>query len=331
MLAIGASDIRNNLTMDECINAMEDLYRNGPGEISSQPMRTLSRIDKDSLILTMPSYSHSLNRFAVKIVSEYKNNRKNFSLPVQGGVIVLMDGENSKPLAILDSVMLTAIRTGAVSGLAAKLLSRKDSSSVAVVGSGQQARTQLEAVCRVRRISDARVFSRDFSHAERFSKEMSGSLNISVAPFRERNKALKDADIIILATNSSEPVIEWNEVSPGCHINSIGTLPERRELDLATICNSKLFVDTREGVLREAGDVISAIESGKITDDNVLGDIADILSGRSKGRLGKNEVTLFKSVGFGLQDVYASNRVYDKMSRDRSFVARMSVPELALV
>src|SRR5487761_214975 len=328
MIAINASNIRSNLSMDECIRAMENLYRNESKEISSQPMRTLNRIDQDSLILTMPSYSKALKRFAVKIVSEYRNNPKTFSLPVQGGVIVLIDGENSKVLAILDSAMLTAIRTGAVSGLATKLLSRKESRTVAVVGSGQQARTQLEAVFAVRKISDVRVFSKDYSHAGRFAREMSEYLNVSVAPCRVRREALKEADVILLATNSATPVLDWTEVSPGCHINSIGTLPERRELDLETICNSRLYVDIREGVLKEAGDVIHAIRSGRINENQIIGDLADLLSGKSKGREEDSDITLFKSVGFAMQDVYAGNEVYEKISQGLVFSDRMLVPEL---
>ncbi|MGI0085745.1 MAG: ornithine cyclodeaminase family protein, partial [Nitrososphaerales archaeon] len=308
--------------------AMEDLYRKESMEIASQPMRTLNRLDEDSIILTMPSYSRRLKRFAVKIVSEYRNNPKNFSLPVQGGVIVLIDANNSQALAILESATLTATRTGAVSGLATRLLSREDSNSVAVVGSGQQARAQLEAVCLVRKIYDARVFSRDFSHAERFAAEMSSNLGVTCVPHSERRTALRGADIIILATNSSEPVLEWGEVSRGAHINSIGTLPERRELDLDTVCKSRLYVDAREGVLKEAGDVIHAISSGRITENHILGDLGELLSGKSKGRQDRKDVTLFKSVGFAMQDVYASDRVFETISRDGALVGKISVPEL---
>lgn len=314
MMAIGTSDIRKNLKMVECIDAMEDLYRSEAGEIALQPMRTLNRVDGDSLIFTMPSYSKALRLFAVKIVSEYKNNPKRFSLPVQGGIIVLIDAENSQPLAILDSAMLTSIRTGAVSGLATKLLSRKDAKSVAVVGSGQQARTLLEAMCAVRDVSEVRVFSRDHSHARSFAKEMGECLGVPSVAYEERRKALVNADIVILATNSTVPVLDWSDLSEGCHINSVGTLPERRELDLETVCHSMLYVDSKEGVLKEAGDVMHAIGSGRIGEDHVIGDLSDLLSGRCRGRQNDSDITLFKSVGFGLQDVYASERVYRNLA-----------------
>ncbi len=325
MIAIGAEDIRTHLKMADCIEAMEDLYRNGSGEMALQPMRTLNRINDDSLILTMPSYSQILKRFGVKIISEYKSNAEKFSLPVQGGVIVLFDAENAKPLAILNAPILTAIRTGAVSGLATKLLSRKDSNSVAVVGSGQQARALLEGVYEVRTISKVRVFSRNYAHAKSFAKEMTKDLGISVVPHEERREATKNADIIILATNSTTPVIEWKEIFSGCHINSVGTLPDRREIDLETVCNSRLYVDTRQGVLNEAGDVMHAVKSGTIQESHLIGDLSDLLSGKCEGRQNENQVTLFKSVGQGLQDVYASDRLYRMLADDARLANTMTI------
>jgi alanine dehydrogenase len=328
MIAIDSQVIKNNLRMSDAINAMEDLYRNGGSELAVQPMRTLNRIDEDSLLLTMPSHSRKLKRFAVKIVSEFRSNPKRFSLPVQGGVIVLIDAENSKPLAILDSAAITAIRTGAVSGLATKLLSRRDSRSVALVGSGQQARTLVEAICTVRGISEVRVFSKNYVHAKLFAKEMTVKLEVPIKPHEKRSEALKNSDIVVLATNSSSPVIDWTDISEGSHINSIGTLPDRRELDRKTVCNSKLYVDSRDGVLKEAGDVMEAIRSGKMSEKNLIGDLHEVITGKCEGRKKESEVTLFKSVGIGLQDVYASDRVYNKVALDPDFIRKNSIPHL---
>lgn len=302
--------------MRECIDAMEDLYLREGGNIGAQPLRYVTHVDSDSVILTMPAYSRRLERFAVKMVTEYKKNPSRYSLPVQGGVTVLMDSENSKVLASLDSPTITALRTGAVSGLASKYLSRRDSKSVAVIGSGQQARTILEAVSCVREVDRVKVFSRTHGNAVQFAKEMGRLLGIEVKATEERATAMKNADILIVATNSSTPVIDWNEVPKGAHINSVGTLPDRRELDVETVCNSSLYVDIKEGVLKEAGDVIEAIKSGRITETHILGDLTDLAKKQVEGRASDKEVTLFKSVGFALQDIYASDRVYRKSSRD---------------
>ncbi|MDG6995223.1 MAG: ornithine cyclodeaminase family protein [Nitrososphaerota archaeon] len=312
MMHFNGNQIKQSLPMSECIDAMEDLYTNEEENIDRQPMRTVLRVDQDSVILTMPSLSTKLNRFAVKIVTEYKNNPANFSRPVQGGITVLMDSMNSNVLASFDSPMITAIRTGAVSGLATRYLSRKDSKSVAVIGSGQQARTILEAICCVRQIKNALVYSRTLGNAVQFANEMRRTLGISVEAVEDRTFALKNSDIIIVATNSAVPVIDWNEIPAGAHINSIGTLPERRELDLETVCNSALFADTKEGVLKEAGDVIHAIKIGKVTERHLLGTLSDLIKENIKGRSSVDQVTIFKSVGFALQDVYACAHVYNK-------------------
>lgn len=270
--------------------------------------RIVSRVDGQSVVLTMPSHSARLHRFSVKVVTEFKRNPKSLGLPAQGGVMLLLDGASARPLAIIE------VRTGAVSGLATKLLSRKDSKSVGLVGSGEQARTQLEAVCCVRNIEQVKVYSRHFARAKRFSQEMAHRVGAAVSPRSEPHQAVKDADIIITATNSATPVLEWVDIPQGCHINSIGTLPDRVELAPEVISKSSVYVDTFEGVLKEAGDVIRAIKGGLFSRDRIVADMSTLVRRRGLGRKQDDEVTLFKSVGFGLQDLYAASYLYDKVA-----------------
>jgi ornithine cyclodeaminase/alanine dehydrogenase-like protein (mu-crystallin family) len=302
--------------MRECIEAMEELYRESGGEIDSQPARVITRVDPQSLILTMPSYSARLRRFSVKLVTEFKRNPKEFGIPSQGGITALLDGSNSRVLALVDSAALTAVRTGAVSGLATKLLSRRDSKSVGVIGSGQQARTQLQAVCAVRKVREVRVYSPHPAHARSFAEEMTADLDADVEACRSPSRAARGADIVIAATNSAVPVLKSDDLSPGCHINSIGALPERVELAPEVISNSSVYVDTRDGVLREAGDVINAIRSGLFSEEKIVADLAGVIRNPALGRRRDSEVTLFKSVGFGLQDLYACSHLYDMVSRN---------------
>jgi ornithine cyclodeaminase/alanine dehydrogenase-like protein (mu-crystallin family) len=312
-LSLDAHSLSQNLSIRECVDQLELLYSKESEEIALQPLRVLTRIDENSVILTMPGYSKKLERFAVKIVSEYKNNPRLFGRKVQGGIVMLFDSKDGELLATMDSSRLTAIRTGALCGLATKLLSKNDSRKVGIVGSGEQARTQLEAVCAVRNIEETRVYSRDFSHAEKFAREMSASLKVQVEAAGDKIELRKlDSDILIVATNSARPVLSWkDDVTPGMHINSIGTLPERQELDIETIANSRLFVDIKDGVLHEAGDVMNAIKTGRIDGNHIIGDLSDILLGKKNGRLSSADVTLFKSVGFALLDVYAANKAYE--------------------
>lgn len=302
--------------MHDCIDAMHEMYDQGRKELNNQPARILTRVDLQSLILTMPSYSARLRRFAVKLVTEFKRNPKSFGIPAQGGVTALLDGKNSQVLALADSAALTAVRTGAVSGLATKLLSRKNSRKVGILGSGQQARTQLEAVCEVRRIEEVVVYSPHPAHSKLFSKDMGRITGAVVKPCSRPGLATEGADILIAATNSSVPVIGRDQVPPGCHINSIGTLPEREELPPEVISMSSVYVDTVEGVLREAGDVIRAIRRGLFSRERIIADLGGVIRNPGLGRKRNDEVTLFKSVGFGLQDLYSFSRLYDAIVRD---------------
>lgn len=312
MISIDAEQVFKNLPMNQCIDLLEVMYKNEYQSLSHQPPRNITRVDEDSVILTMPGYSKQIERYAVKIVTEYKKNPQRFAAKVQGGVLLLIDARTSETLALIDSAALTAIRTGALSGLATKLLARKESTRVGVIGSGQQARTQLEAICHVRPIERACVFSREYSNAKKFSNEMGARLRIPIEAVQDRNELKRHQNhILIVATNSSLPVLNWSDdIEAGMHINSIGTLPDRQELDVDTICHSRVFVDVRDGVLKEAGDVINAINSHRINVDHLQGDLSDLILGRVEGRRTLSEITLFKSVGFALLDVYAADAVY---------------------
>jgi alanine dehydrogenase len=311
MRQIDAAEINQRLPMIDCIEAMERMFAQEKEQISSQPLRLLTTLNRDSLIMCMPAHSMLLNRYAVKIVSEFKLNPKLYSLPIQGGVIVFIDSLNSTVLALLDSPAITEIRTAAVSGLATKLLSRKDSESVGIIGSGAESRRILEAVLTVRpKLKSAKVFSLHFSNAQRFANEMSKMLGLPVEAHNDRKQVMSSADILIVATNSKSPVTNWSDVKPGCHINSIGVY--QTEIDESTVQNSALFVDSKQSVLAEAKDVSDAIKAGKISEDHIRGDLGEVLDGSKRGRTIETEVTLFKSVGFALQDVYACSYVVDR-------------------
>jgi len=311
---VGPLGVARALPVEECIGVMEEMFGEGPAEIAAQPARLITQPDSQSAILTMPSFSAKLGRFAVKIVTEFKNNPAKFGLPAQGGITILFDGRSAQVMALFDSAALTAVRTGAVSGLATRLLSRDDSKRVGVIGSGVQAKTQLEAVCTVRPVERARVYSPHFAHARRFSTEMAERLGVDVAPCRERREALAGADVVIAATNSVTPVLEWEDLPAGCHINSVGALASRTELAPEVISSSSVYVDTRDGVLREAGDVIGAIQKGLFSEERIVADLSELVRMPGLGRKQDGEVTLFKSVGFGLQDLYAASHLYDKVA-----------------
>lgn len=300
--------------MAQCIELMEQMYFE-EREVLSQPSRRIvTRIDFDSLILCMAAFSERLERYAVKVVSEFKNNPRLHSLPVQGGLIMLVDSRNSNVLALLDSPSITEIRTAAVAGVGMKLLANKGSETVGIIGSGSEARRLLESALIARSsVKKASVYSLHYANALNFAKEMSQKLGIMVDAKSERNQVTANADILIVATNSKTPVTAWNEIPSGCHIASIGTFAN--ELDLGTVVNSKLFVDSREGVLTEATDVVEAIQNGSVSREHIQADLSELLLGLKNARESEKDVTLFKSVGLALQDLYASSYVYDKAER----------------
>jgi alanine dehydrogenase len=312
-----ADQVQSHLSMEECISCMEELFSKESSSTLVQPRRVVTSLDPDSVVLTMPAFSEKLGLFGVKVVTEFKKNPEKYSLPVQGGLTILLDSKNSSVMALLDSPAITALRTGAVSGLATRILSREDSQKVGLIGSGQQAKTMLEAVFTVRKqLDSAKVYSRNPDNAKHFAAEMSTKLGVPVTAVSERRDALREADIVNVATNSSTPVLEWEEIQPGAHVNSVGTLPDRRELDLETVARSKLFVDTREGVLNEAGDVLHAIRAGRLTESAIHGDLFELVKGTVRtSSADEKHVTLFKSVGFGLQDLYACHRAYHNFLR----------------
>ena len=209
----------------------------------------------------------------------------------------------------MDGSYLTALRTGAGSGVATSLLSREDSQVAAIFGAGEQGRTQLEAICTVRAIKKALIFDKNEAKAKLFAKEMSNYLSIPVDVAASKSD-LREADIVCTATNSAEPVFSDSDLKPGVHINAIGSYkPHKREVPSETIQKAKVIVDHRESCLTEAGDILIPLKEGIITENHILGEIGEIISSKKQIRKRNEEITFFKSVGNAIQDLTAANEV----------------------
>jgi ornithine cyclodeaminase len=212
-------------------------------------------------------------------------------------------------MALLEGSTLTAIRTGAGSGAAIDLLSRKDSRVVAIFGAGAQGRTQLEAACTARPIEKAWIFDSDDEKAKAFANAMAGQGRIprDLRPALAPQEAVSDADIICTATTSTSPVFADKVLKPGVHISAIGSYtPEMVEVPPETICRAKVVVDSRSAVLAETGDLLQPIKNGLITEGHVFAELGEIVLGRKPGRESAEEVTYFKSVGVAVQDAMAA-------------------------
>lgn len=306
ILVLSGDDLKQALDMPSCINEVEKAF----GAVSKNevdvPIRTAINMAADNAVsLYMPAYHGGTSRAAVKTVMVNKDNPSK-GLPLIHAMVTVFDSATGVPLSIMDGEMVTAMRTGAASGLATKLLSRKDSKIVAIFGSGAQGKTQLEAVCAVRDIKKAYIFDRDLEKAEEFAKKMSEKLNIEAVAATDMAD-LSQADIICTATSSPTPVFADELLKPGVHINGVGSYkPDMAEIPFETTKRGTLFVDQRAGCLAEAGDLVQGIAAGEFTADIVHGEIGELSLGLVSGRTSDEEITIFKTVGVAAQDVFTA-------------------------
>ena len=231
---------------------------------------------------------------------------------------MLFSRETGELLALMNASEITAIRTAAVSAVATRLLAREDAQQLAIIGAGVQARTHLAALACVRSIKHARVAARNFEHAAATrATRCSRSFRFRLSRCEHNEEAVRGADLIVTATSSLEPVINKDWISPGAHINAIGThSPNSREIDSATMAAARIFVDRRESALNESGDYLLAAKEGVVTPESIVGEIGELLIGTKSGRTSATEITLFKSLGLAIEDVACADYLYRKGSSE---------------
>ncbi len=307
VLVLNEHEVHELLTMSECIGVMEEALATLARGDAHQPLRSLVRASGASGFLgLMPAYrAGQPPYFGLKEVCVFPSNPWR-GLDTHLGAVLLHSGETGELLAVINASAITAIRTAAVSAVATKLLARENASRLAVIGSGVQARSHIKAIPLVREIREIRVFSRNRAQAESLGVQLSESVE----------EAVRDADIIVTATSSKEPVLRSKWIAPGTHINAVGSsVSTSRELDSATVAASSLFVDRRESTINEAGDYLFALREGAITEDHIRAEIGDIVIGKAKGRNSPEEITLFKSLGLAIEDLASAAFLYDKAKR----------------
>ncbi len=296
-------DIRHKVSMVQAIALMKEAFVQLSSHKAVIPVRTvIPTFNQDGRVLFMPSYSAAFNLFGLKMVSVFNKNT-DVGLPVIQGNMLIMDGKNGSPLATIDAEYLTALRTGAASGLATDLLSRRDSEVLAVFGNGTQAQTQVEGVLAVRSIKKVMVFGRDAVRTKTFCSQMMDKSNIDIQPATSPDQLI-EADIICTATTSATPVFESQHLKAGVHINGIGSFTaSMQEIPDEVIRKSWLVVDQYEAALKEAGDVVITIQKGVIDHNHLRAELGEIILGRNAGRTLHDQITVFKSVGNAIQDL----------------------------
>jgi len=296
-------DIRKKISMGKAIDLMRGAFLQLSAGVAQVPVRrVIDSHDQSGRVLFMPSYSSAYGLFGLKMVSVFDHNTR-LNLPIIQGMIMVMDGQTGTPLGLLDAEYLTALRTGAASGLATDLLARKNSEILAIFGSGVQAETQLEGVLDVRPIKEVIVFGKTQSKTVSFCQRMTEKFSVGIHSARAPQE-LNRADIICTATTSSTPVFQKDHLKKGVHINGIGSYkPAMQEIPSEVIQHATLIVDQRAASLTEAGDIVIPIRQGFITNDHIHAELGEIISGSKKGRISEDQITVFKSVGNAIQDL----------------------------
>jgi thiomorpholine-carboxylate dehydrogenase len=291
-LFLNEEQVREHLRMTELIPVMEKALIDFSAGRVTQPVRSIISIDPPGGFLgLMPALAP--DGLGLKAVTFYPSNAER-GIPTHMATILLVDPQTGTPLAIMDGRLITETRTAAVSAAATKLLASPDAKVLAILGSGVQARSHVEALRLVRRFEEIRVWSP--THAKRFAQEIGATATSSA------EEAVRDADVIVTVTSAKAPVLEGDWLKPGCHVNAVGACrPDWRELDNEAMKRSIVFVDSREGALKESGDVI-------LSGAKIYAELGEALAGKVPSHA--NETTIFKSLGMAVEDIAAATLVY---------------------
>lgn len=331
VVVLSRSQVESLLPMEDCIDAVEEALTTLARGGSLQPLRIPMWLpDRRGLLGLMHGLAAPAS-LGLKVVSVFPHGSGDGgstrdgdsardsgsnepaaapALPSHQGVVLLFDAGRGNLRAILDAESITAIRTAAASALATRLLALEDAGDLALLGSGVQAHSHLEALRAVRPLRRVRVWSRSRERARAFSEAAGREHGLPVEPVPTAREAVEGADLVCTVTASPEPVLEGAWLSPGCHVNAVGACtPRARELDAEAVARARLFVDRRESALAEAGDFLLAREEGAVDEDHILGELGELALGRIEGRTGPEDVTLFESLGLAVEDLASAERV----------------------
>ncbi len=312
-IILSVENLKELLTMAEVIQAVEKGFREYRKGHCFVPVRMPVRIEKaGGVFLFMPAYMRREESFGTKIISVFPENLKKGISTLQA-VYLLNDPTTGEFLALMDGIFLTAMRTGAASAVATRHLSRKDSEILGIIGTGAQAPFQAEAVCAVRPIQRILAYDTATEKAERFAVNTSSRLKIPTVALESPREVVGESDILVTVTTSVEPVFGGHDLKPGTHINAVGAYtPEMREIDEATVKKARIVVDTYEGCMAEAGDLLIPMKTGDLSKDKIYADLGEIVTGEKPGRAREDEITLFESVGFALEDLVTARLAYQR-------------------
>ena len=303
---LSEEDVRAVLSMADLIDVMESAVTAFSAGRVKQPVRTVIETP-GGFYGTMPAYMESPAAMGAKLVTVYHDNAHK-GLPSHLATIILLDPATGALLATMDGRFITEARTAAVSAVAARYLALPDAHKLAIIGSGVQARSHLEALSLVRKLSDIRCWSPTVAHARKFVGDSRG---VPLRHVESAQAAVGGADIIVLVTASPTPVISDAWVKPGACVISVGACrPNQREMDPVLVARARVIVDSRAAALQESGDVVMGIQEGRFGEDHIAAELGQVVANPSLGRTAADEIIVFKSLGMAVEDVAAADLAY---------------------
>jgi ornithine cyclodeaminase/alanine dehydrogenase-like protein (mu-crystallin family) len=314
-LIVTQAEVPALLPMADCIDAMAEVFRALAQGQTLQPLRSFLFLpERRDLLGMMPGYVADPPALGIKVITVFPSNHGS-AYDAHQGAILLFEPEHGALRAMVDATSVTAIRTAAVSALATRLLARDDAGDLAVIGTGVQARTHLEAMAAVRPLHRVRAWSRAPAHVAAFIA-FARERGFDAEAADSAEACVRGADLVCTVTSSTEPVLHGEWLAPGAHVNAVGSSQKHaRELDSDAVARSRLYVDRRESTLAEAGDFLVPESEGLIGKEHIVGEIGELLLGRVPGRRSADEITLFKSLGLAVEDVAAVHHIYARAQK----------------
>jgi alanine dehydrogenase len=309
-LFLSESEVRAALPMPDLIEAMQSaLAAFSAGEVI-QPVRTALEFGPRNFFAVMPACDPALNLVGAKLVTVVPENTAK-GLHSHQALIAIFDRSDGELLAVMDGRYITEARTAAVSAVSARHLARADAKTLAIIGTGVQARSHLEALPLTRRLTEVRAWSPNRVHLQTFAASAARPV-IAASSVQE---AVHGADIVVLATSAVEPVLLYEWLAPGTHVIAVGACrPTQREMEGKLLGRAKVVVDSRAAALVEAGDILMAIREEHFAADRIYGELGEIAGGQKAGRQSSDEITVFKSLGLAIEDIVSAGVVYRRVT-----------------
>jgi len=313
MLLLSEKQVQHLVDIDELIATLEQAHIQYSTGRAVMPVRLVVPLPQiHGRITSMPGCLNDDNALGMKVVTYFQENPKR-GLPAILATIMLFSVETGKMIAVMDGSYITAIRTACASAMATRALANRETPVLGILGAGVQARAHIQALSRVRKLQQIKIYSPSGISATKIRKDMESDVGVGVKVAASAEDAVKHSDIVVTVTTAKEPILKSEWLNAGVHINAVGShRPDLREVDGATLARAKVVVDSREAIMAECGDILLALKEKSIAEDVIHAEIGEVLAGMKSGRESAGEITLYKSVGIAIQDVATANLVYHR-------------------